>query len=206
MCGASSQQTELESEQAAFYQTATQEAQTTFSQQQSLLQEMNSVYSPILEKGPNQRGYSDAERENLNAQVVEGTAQNYQGASKAINEKLAAEGGGNIPMTTGGQEQLQAEIAASSAATQSGEESQIQQADYAQGYNEFKDATGAIESAEGLLSPTSYTNAATNAGSAASTTANEIAQENNSWINAAIGAAGAIGTKVVGMNPKGIFS
>jgi hypothetical protein len=57
----------------------------------------------------------------------------------------------------------------------------------------------------GELNPTAYNNSATGAGDSASKTANDIAQAQNSWINAALGAAGVIGGAVVGENPKGIF-
>lgn len=206
MCGASSEQYQLQDEQIQFYQQAQQESAATFSEQQGIIKQLEGIYSPILAKGPNQMGYSDQELDTLNAQAVEGTAENYSRAAKAVNEQIAAQGGGNLPgVTTGGQEQLKAEIAASSAAEQSREETGIMQAGYEQGYNEFKQATDALATASGQLSPATYENAATSAGSSASQTANEIAQENNSWINAAIGAAGSIGSAVIDQNPGGIF-
>ena len=205
MCGASSAQTQLQDEQTQFYQEAMNESQQTFSEQQGIITQLENVYSPILAKGPNQMGYSDEELNNLNAQAVDGTAQNYSQAAKAVNEQLAAEGGGNIPGTTGSQIQMKEETGAASAQQESSEENQILQSGYQQGYNEFTQATTALADASGQLSPATYENAATGAGSAASTTANQIAQENNSWINAAIGAAGSIGGKVISENPGGIF-
>lgn len=196
MCGATGAQTELQNEQMQFYRQATQEASTAFSEQQALLKNLQDVYNPILAKGPNQEGFSDAELKDLNATAIDQTAQNYKGAAKAVNEQLAAEGGGDLAITTGGQAQLKAEVAASSAAQESAEEGQIKQADYAQGYDEFKQATQALSVASGQLSPVSYNSAANDSGSAASKTANDIAAENNSWINAAIGAAGSIGGAV----------
>lgn len=176
-----------------FYAQGRQESATTFSESQDLLKLMESVYSPILAKGPNQRGFSDEERNNLNAQTVEGTARNYSAAARAVNEHIAAEGGGDNPLPTGGQVQLQEEVAASAAGEQSREESQVLQADYAQGYDEFKHAGEALSVASGQLSPTSYMNAATSAGSAAETTAKDINAEQNSWMAPVFGAIGAIG-------------
>jgi hypothetical protein len=201
MCGSSPQQNTLQDEQMQFYQQASTEAQQTYGEDQALLQQITSVYAPILAKGPNQEGFSVAEKANLNAQATEGTAQNYAGAAKAVGESQAAEGGGNIAMPTGGQQQLQAEVAAASAGTQSQEENQITQADYQEGGQLFAQAGSALSTASGQLSPTSYTNAATGAGNAAENTANQINTENNSWINAAIGAAGAVGGAAMG-NPN----
>lgn len=207
MCGGATQaQENLQTEQAAYYQEATAEAEATYGEDQQLLQSVKSIYDPILAKGPSQEGYSTDELANLNAQAVEGTAQNYSSAAKAVNEKMAAQGGGDIALPTGAQLQLQQEVANSAAATESGEESQILQADYQQGYNEFVNAGNMEMAVSGQYNPTAYSGAATSAGSAASTTANEIAQENNSWINAALGAAGSIGSSVISQNPKGIFS
>jgi len=205
MCGATSAQEQLQTEQTAFYAQATQEAATTFSEQQAVLAQMQAIYDPILAKGPNQKGFSTEEENDLNAQAVEGTARNYKQAATAVNEQLGAEGGGNIPLTTGAQTQLKSETAAAAAQQESSEQSQIEQADYAQGYSEFQGATSALENVSGQYNPTAFESNATTAGSAASTTANEIAQENNSWVNAAIGAAGSIGGDVVDQNPGEIF-
>ena len=205
MSGPTAAQTNLQNEQAAFYQQATQNANTTFGEDQQLLQQLQSIYDPILAKGPDQEGYSQDELNDLNAQAVEGTAENYQGAAKAVNENLAAQGGGNISLPNGGADQLKEEVAASSAQQESSEENQIKQADYAQGYNEFQTATGALEDVSGQLNPTAYEGAATSAGSAEGVTANQIATENNSWENAVLGAAGSIGSAVVSENPGGIF-
>ncbi len=205
MSGPSSTQMELQQEQAQFYQEGMQESQTAFAEQQSLLKQMQAVYDPILAKGPNQEGFSTEEENTLNAQAVQGTATNYTEAAKGVNEQLDAEGGGNNPLPTGGATQLREEVAASAAGQESGEEEQIQQANYAQGYNEFEGATQALTTASGELSPTSYETAATSAGSAAEQTANQINQEQNSWITPVMGAVGAVGGQVVNENPGGIF-
>jgi len=205
MCGATQAQQQLEGEQAAFYQQATSEAATAFAETQQLQQQVKAIYDPILAGGPSQEGFSQAEKDVLNAQAVEGTAESYKSASAALGAKIGAAGGGDIPGITGSGAQLEEELAASSAGTQSQEESQILQADYATGRQNFENATNAELSVAGQLNPTAYNNAATGAGGAASTTANDIAQANNSWVNAALGAVGAIGGAVVSENPQGIF-
>ena len=132
----------------------------------------------------------------MNAQTVEGTAENYAGASKALNENLAAEGGGNIPLTTGEQTQLKAELAASSAGEQSKEETQVQEQNYAAGREEFNNASSALAQVSNELNPTSYEQAATSAGAAASSTLSELAKEQESWQAAAMGAAGSIASSI----------
>lgn len=205
MCGASGQQTQVENEQNQFFQQMMTQQSQVYSEDQGILQQMQSIYAPILAKGPNQQGFSASELNSLNTTATEGTAQNYEQAAKAVNENIAAEGGGDTYLPSGAATQLKAETAAASAQQESGEEQQITQANYQQGYNEWQNAAQGLSTVAGDLNPVGYSGAATGAGSATSSTANEIAQENNSWLNAAIGAAGSIGGAVVGENPGGIF-
>jgi hypothetical protein len=193
MSGPTAAQTNLQTAQANFYTQGTQQATQTYGEDQSLLNQMTDIYSPILAKGPNQQGFTAGETENLNAQAVEGTAQNYAGAAKAIGNQEAAQGGGTNPLPSGAQEEQKANIAVSSAQEQSTQEQQIQQASYQQGYNEWQNAGQGMDAVSGQLNPTGYSSTATSAGNAAGTTASAIAQEDNSWVNAAIGAAGAVG-------------
>lgn len=192
MC-ASDSQNQLEQEQLAAYQQAQQLTAEQYQNEQAIFAPMAKQFQSILDRGPGQQGFSDAERADLNATATEGTAENYKSASKALGESLAAEGGGDIPLPTGAQTQTREELAASSAQTQSEEESQIKQADYNQGYQEWLTAGQGLMGIATGENPLGFENAETSAGSAAGTTAEQIAQENNSWISAAIGAAGAIG-------------
>lgn len=196
MSGASASQQELQQEQIQFYQQGMQESQATFGEQQELLKQMEAVYSPILAKGPNQEGFSAAEKTALDAQATQGTATNYGEAARAVGENLAAEGGGN-PLPSGSAEQVKEEVAAAAAGQEASEESQILQADYAQGYKEFSDAGASLSVASGQLNPAAFENAATSAGSAAETTAEQINQENNSWETAAIGAVAGLGSSAM---------
>jgi hypothetical protein len=205
MCGATSAQTQLQTEEMQTLQQYDSMMQTQYANQQGLYKQVNSVLQPILAAGPDQKGFSQDEENTLNAQAVEGTAENYAGASKAVNESIAAEGGGNEAITTGGAAELKGEIAASAAQTESGQETQIQEANYQAGQQNFQNAEQGEMAVASGENPLGYAGAVTNQENATSNTANEIAQEDNSWINAAIGAAGSIGGAVVGENPGGIF-
>lgn len=197
MCGATGAQTELQGDQLAAYTQAMQMTQEEYGDQQAIYGPMSAQFKSILAKGPNQEGFSAGETEDLNAQAEEGTAENYKGAAKAVGESEAAEGGGNIAMPTGAQEEEKANIATAAAGQESSEENQIKQADYNQGEQEWQQAAGGLETIAAGENPEGYENAATGAGSAAGTTANQIASENNSWISAITGAAGAIGSAAV---------
>ncbi len=188
-----------------FYKEGTAHAETTFGEDQALLKQMQDVYSPILAKGPNQEGFSAPERANLESQAIEGTARNYSSAARAVGSQIAARGGGDIAMPSGGEMQLKEEVAAAAAGEQSREEQQITQADYEQGYREFTQATDALSTVSSHYNPTGYMAAATSAGSAAEKTASDINAEQNSWMAPVMGAVGALGGAVIGENPGGIF-
>lgn len=197
MCGPTQTQENLQAEQADFYKSAIAESAAVFGQQQELQQQIEGVFMPILKMGPSHMGFNQQELDVLNASAVEGTAENYQQASKALTAKLAAQGGGNVPGLTGAQEQLEEELAQGSAQEEARQQTQILESGYQQGYQEFSDASRAIAGVSDQLSPTSYMGQATGAGSAAATTANQIAQEQGSWLNAALGAAGEIGGQAI---------
>lgn len=193
MCGATGAQSTISQEQIDAYKQAQEMTSEQYANQQAIYAPMAKQLQSIFSQGPNQKGFSDAERNNLNAQAVEGTAQNYAQAARATGEKLAAAGGGNNPLTSGGQAQLSGEIASSAAGQQSQEESQIQQADYSQGYDEWKGAGAGLDAIAAGENPLGYENAATGSGSAAADEANAIAAQQNQWISAVSGAVGAVG-------------
>lgn len=193
MCGSTGAQQTLQEEQMQFYQQAMQMTQEQYQNQQAIYAPMTKQFQSIFDKGPNQQGFSDEELNTLRAGAVEGTAENYKQAATAVGESLAAEGGGNSLVSTGAQDQIRQEVANSAAQEESRQQTQITEANYNQGYQEWLASAGGLEAIATGQNPLGFENAATGAGSAASTTANDIAQADNSWINAALGAAGAIG-------------
>lgn len=201
MCGASSQQKQTYDEQQQFYQQLMKEQDTAFAQDQSVLAQIRSVAAPIFAAGPSQEGFAPQEKAALETQATQGTAATYAKAATAVNENLAAAGGGNLAIPNGAADQIKAQVAESAAQTESAEKLQITGADYQQGYQNWLTAGNQMMGVSGQLNPTAYGSTANQGGSAAASTANQIAEESNSWINAAIGAAGAIGGGALG-NPN----
>jgi hypothetical protein len=198
-CGASSQQTAIEKSQQDYYNTMTQQAQEVFGEASQVFKDLNAAFAPIVAAGPNQQGFSAAELSNLNSQAITNTGQAYQNAKEAVGEREAAYGGGNLALPSGARIGADLGLAESAANQTSGELSQINQADYATGRQNFFNAAGALGGATGTFNPaTGIANATTGAGSAAANTANQIASENNSWVNATIGALGGVAGAAVG--------
>lgn len=201
MSGPSEEQLQLQQSQIDFYNEGREHSQQVFAQQQGLLKQMQDIYDPILAKGPDQRGFSDAERSELNAQSIEGTATNYGHAARAVGEQIATRGGGDNPLPSGSEAELKQEVALSAAGEQSREQSQIQQADYASGERHFQNATDALLTASGQLNPTAYASVTNQSGSEAEETSKDINAEQNSWMAPVFGAVGALGGGLLS-NPK----
>jgi hypothetical protein len=201
MCGgASATQDQLQSEEASFYQTQVQAYNTAYKNFSDLSATLNAQFAPILAAGPNQMGFNDAELTNLDTTATEGTAQGYAKAKQALQENVAAQGGGmsNINLTSGATEQEQEELASTAAGTESAEKLGIQQAGYSQGYNEWENAVQGTESLAAGWNPNSFSSSANSAAQTANTEANTITQENNSVWTSVIGALGGIAGSAAG--------
>ena len=198
MSGPTSQQTQLGDEQLAAYQQAETLTAEQYANQQAVYAPLVKQFQSIYAAGPNQEGFSAEENEQLNAQAEEGTAENYGNAARAVGESEASEGGGTSPLPSGAQEAIQANVATSAAKEESAQEGQIEAADYTQGYNEWENAGQGLEAIAAGENPLGYESNATSAGSAASSTESQIASEDDSWLNAALGAAGTIGGMATG--------
>ena len=192
MCATGAQNT-VQAEDISTMQQYDTEMQQQYANQQGIYAQVNSVLQPILQAGPDQQAFSTAETNTLNSQAVEGTATNYASAAKAVNEDLAAEGGGSEELPTGAQAEIKQEVANSAAQTESAQETQIQEADYQQGNQNFQNAEQGEMAIAAGDNPLGYASATTGAENAAGSESNAIATEDTSWINATLGAAGAVG-------------
>jgi hypothetical protein len=196
-CGASSQQNAIEASQANYYNVLTQQAQQEFGQASTVFNDIYAAMSPIVAAGPDQQGFSQPELQNLNSTAIQGTGQAYSGAAESVRQQEAAQGGSNF--VPSGATMQENEIVAGQAAAQEGSElNQIQAANYATGRQNYFTAAGDLAASTGTYNPaTGAAGAANQGGSDAATTANQIAQENNSWMQAVSGALGGVTGSVV---------
>jgi hypothetical protein len=192
MCGATQQQTQISDAQQNFFNTLTSQYSTVFGENQAITGALTSAFTPILQAGPSQTGFSPGETNALDTANTENVATNYAQAQKATADVLAARGGGDTLLPSSVNANLLAQNANQAAAARASGQNTITQANYAQGYQNWQTAANALGSTAGLLNPTSYSGAATGAGTAASTSAYQIAQATNSPWNAAFGALGSL--------------
>ena len=192
MCGSNQQQTDISDAQQQFYTNLTQQYSTIFGENQAITGALTSAFTPILEAGPSQTGFSPSEENALNTQNTEGVATNYAADQKATADILAARGGGNTLLPSSVDSTLLAQNTNQAAAQRAAGANTITQANYAQGYQNWQNAAGVLGSTANLLNPTAYSGAATTAGGAASTSAYQVAEAANSPWNAAFGALGNV--------------
>lgn len=192
MCGATDQQTQITDEQQQFYKTLTDQYSTIFGENQAITGALTSAFTPILQAGPSQTGFTPSEENALRTQNTENVATDYAQAQRATADILAARGGGNTLLPSSVDSTLLAQNANQAAAARAAGENTITQSNYAQGYQNWATAASALGTTAGLLNPTAYSGSATGAGTAASTSAYNIAQASNSPWNAAFGALGAV--------------
>jgi hypothetical protein len=177
--GASAQQTQLANTQQSFYNTVLQNYNTQFANQSSILSSLTSGWNQIFNAGIGQYGYTPAEDTALRTQASEGTATTYNQALTALNEQLGARGGGNTPgVTSGGDAQLQAEIAKAGAADIANKQLGITESGYNIGRQNYLTAASSLAGVAGQENPLSYGGLGVSAGQSAFGSATQVNKEN----------------------------
>jgi hypothetical protein len=197
-CGASSQQKQIEQGQQTLFNTASQQAKDVFGDSSTTFNDLMDTFAPTVAAGPNQAGFSATEDAALKSGAITNTGQAYRNASTAVKEANAAVGGGNEYLPGGAEIGKNIEVANEGAARTASALNQIDEANYATGRQNYDTAVAGMEQAPSVFNTASTsTNAATGSGEAAANTANQIAQQNNSWVSAVTGAVGGLAGDVV---------
>lgn len=193
LCGPSADQQSILSTQMQLTQQAQAQSQQVFGASSTAFNDLMGAFTPILKAGPNQQGFSAQELSNLNSQAVTQGGVAARNATAAVGNAEAAAGGGNMPLPSGAQVGTQTAIAESAAENTANQESQITEANYAQGRQNFNTAAGAIEGAPGVFGAgTNALGTASNVAGSAASNANTINQQDTAWQTAAIGALGSV--------------
>jgi len=179
MCGPSSQQKMLEGSEASFSQMLAANYQTNFAAQSQILQNLTSMFTPIAEAGPDQQGFGPQELAALETQAGTGVGTNYAKAAQALNTGLAARGGGNEFLPTGSSAALQSQLATSAASELSQEQLGITRANYAQGRQNWQQATAGLNALAGEYNPNALASEASGANKSAFGEATQIQEMQN---------------------------
>lgn len=157
-----------------------------FGNQQAILSSLTKALSPILEAGPSQMGFSAAEEAALRSGAINATAAQTRNAQVIA----ASSAGGNTGVTTGGQKQLQAAIAAEAGQGLSRQENEINLENARLGRQNFFNAEAGLAGVAGLQNPIGYAGASNAAGGQAFNEATKIQEMEN---QAEAGIGGAVG-------------
>jgi hypothetical protein len=192
-CGATQGQNNALNQQTSLTQQMTQQGQQIFGNSSQVFNDLIGSLSPTVAAGPSQQGFSQAELSNLNSTAITQNGQSYQNEKAAVGNSMAAAGGGTSALPSGSTEGADLSLAENAGNQTASELSQIKQADYAQGQQNYNTAVSGLESATGVFNPaTSAGSAASSAAEGEANTANQIATQNNSWIQGVTGALGGI--------------
>ncbi|VVB52820.1 Uncharacterised protein [uncultured archaeon] len=195
MCGPSGGETAAAGAQSSLATTMAANYGQRFGEQSGVLSSLRSMFMPIAQAGPDQQGFGANELAALSTGAREGVAANYSKASLALNNTLAARGGGSEMLPTGARAALTGSLASAAAAESSKQQQNITLANYAQGRQNWTQATAGLEALGRDYNPTAYGAQASSANEASFKMQSEISQEKNQMMSDIVG--GAVG---LGMN------
>jgi hypothetical protein len=179
VCGPSDSEKQLASQESAFSRLLQGQYATNFADQAGVLQTMNNMYTPIFQAGPDQAGFGPQQLAALSTQAGEGVAANYAKAQTSLNNTLAARGGGNEYLPTGGEDTLR-QTAANAAANQASQESlAITNANYAQGRANWQQAGGGLQQLQADYAPGQLAQETSGAQGQAFNQADKVQEEKN---------------------------
>jgi hypothetical protein len=202
MCGATNAQNEQEQETTQAYQTATAQAQQVFGASSTAFSDLMKSYQPIVAAGPSQLGFSQQELSSLNSSAITQTGIEAKNEKAALgnSEATAAGTGGSGPVGPGGAT-IGADLGLEeNAGNQTASElSQIQQADYQTGRQNYQNAVTGLAGASSVFNPaTGATSAATGAGESATTATQNVASAQQSGWQLAASALGSVAGAALG--------
>jgi hypothetical protein len=205
LCGASSE------ENAAFQNEQTlagemgKDFNAYFGENQAILGNLTTTLNPVIQAGPNQYGFSNAEDAALRSSAMNTNAAAGAEASNAVRSSMAAAGGGNVSLPSGSAEAENAALAENQAQTEAAAQTGITEAGYQAGRQEFNTAVQQITSAPGALE-----NPVTGAGEGATGAAGQemqgaadITQANQAWMAPVAGLVGSLGGAALGIPKMG---
>lgn len=179
MCGPSGQEEAIAGQQQSLGTTLAANYNQQFAAQSGVLSNLNNMLTPIAEAGPDQQGFGANELAALNTQSGEGVGQNYAKASQALNNNLAARGGGNEVLPSGAQAALKGSLAASAANQQSQQQLAITNANYSTGRQNWQQATQGLQTLASQYNPTGFAGQANSGLGSAFSDANQVQNMKN---------------------------
>lgn len=153
---------EFSDRQQELYNLLFEDYQKQFANQSAVLEAITKTWTPILEAGPTQEGFSPEEKTGFQTQILEESGANYDKAKKAVREALAARGG--VP--SGAVDVIEGQMASEAAKDAATRQSALAQASRERGYQNFLNAANVLGGAGAMYNPVGYAGTTTGAGGA----------------------------------------
>ena len=167
---------------STLFKTATSQAATIFGAANTEFNTVVSALNPVVAGGPGQNGWSAAQSNAVNSQIINQNAAAIKNAGVAVKSDIAGMGGGNIALPSGANIATEEALAAAGAQSESANLTNATIANKTQGQQNWEFATKSAEAAPDMFNPANAaTTAATGAGSANLNAQQDINNASNSW-------------------------
>ena len=151
------------------------------------------MLTPIAEAGPDQQGMGPQELAALRTRATEGVGAQYSKATQALQNTLAARGGGSEVLPTGARAALQGTLASEAATESSRAEMGITEANYALGRSKWQNAVGGLHALASQYNPGEFSGQAQKGFDSSFQMADKIQQEQNQMEASIAGGIASIG-------------
>lgn len=198
MCGPSKAMKDLNNQVKSFASNTAEEAKTIFGDASGIFNDLKTSLSSIVKGGPSQQGWSQAEINAVNSQIVDQSASNARNVKAATGNAVAAIGGGNSVSPSGLETTVNLEANQGVENEKSRELSQAVVQNYETGRQNYFTAVGQEEQLPGVFNSSNDANRTAQSGFDQATKSQQgIDQANNWWqplVMSGISAAGAFAT------------
>lgn len=200
--GSSPQAQSNEAAQTGFYNTMMGEQQLTFGQNQALLDMLKNTWSPILNAGPGQQGFTPQENAALRTDITNtGAIANTNAINADLLRTQQQTGGANV-LPSGASNVLADDATILSGQNTANALTSETAANYAQGLANFNNASTVLSGTAGLENPVGFGGAANQAGGNATSAINLVDSQNTSLLNTVLGGLAAGTGKALGTLAK----
>jgi hypothetical protein len=195
--GPNSQEQASQAQEASFSRLLNANYASRFGAQSSIFNTITGILQPIAEAGPGQEGMTPAEKAARTSQAINANATNYRNASTVV-AGARAQAGGNTFAPTGGDKEVQAEIASGAAGQLSNAENDITKEDYALGRSNYEQAIAGLSGVAAEENPSAIGSEENAANSETFNEASKEEEQSSAWMGELGGLVGGLGSAAIG--------
>lgn len=192
MCGPSKAMKDLNNQVKAFAGQTAEEAQTIFGGASEIFNNLKTSLGNIVKGGPSQQGWSQAEINAVNSQIVDQAASSARNVKAATGNALAAIGGGNTVSPSGLEATVNLEANQGVEAEKSRQLNQAVVQNYETGRQNYFTAVGQEEALPGVFGTSNEANKVAQSGFGQAIESQKGIDSANNWWQPLV--TGAIGT------------